>query len=144
MIFHDDYNNNCNGNCSINNDNSGNDNLVTIIVLVVVMPEVVVAEEAPISMVVVMQQRPWSTMECSQPASCIPCFGLPWKTDQLQHEPSQSYVLGRRCDPVSSTFTSHSGSALASPDMRSSPWLCPACLPFTTSMSAPPNHHCHN
>ena len=38
---------------------------------------------------------------------------------------------------VISVFTSHTGNAPASPNMRPAPWLCSACLPTTTSIPTP-------
>ena len=38
---------------------------------------------------------------------------------------------------VISVFPTHSGNAPASPDIRPTTWLCPACLPNTSSIPAP-------
>ena len=38
---------------------------------------------------------------------------------------------------VISVFPTHSGNAPASPDIRPTTWLCPTCLPNTSSITAP-------
>ena len=83
---------------------------------------------------------PWSTMECRQPTG--------WTTNQsllvassVKAFPSGPYPELRTWmvvrTGVISVFTSHLGNAPASPYMRPTTWLCPTCLPTTSSTPAP-------
>ena len=93
-----------------------------------------------------LNMRPWSTMECSQPAA--------WTTNRSllvasRVRPFQEYrPIPTRPYPelrtwmvvrsgVISVFPTHSGNAPASPDIRPTTWICPACLPSTNSIPAP-------
>ena len=90
--------------------------------------------------------RPWSTMECSQPAARTTNRSLlmasrvrPFQEDRPI--PARTYPELRTWmvvrSGVISVFPTHSGNAPASPDIRPTTWLCPACLPSTNSIPAP-------
>ena len=92
------------------------------------------------------QERPRSTMECSQPAAWTTNRSLlvasrvrPFQEDRPI--PARTYPELRTWmvvrSGVISVFPTHSGNAPASPDIRQTPWLCPACLPSTSSFPAP-------
>ena len=91
-------------------------------------------------------RRSWSTMECSQPAA--------WTTNRSLLVASRARAFPVRQTNSGSTLPraahldgyvigchqcviSHWGCAPASPDQRPTPWLCPACIPSTTSIPAP-------
>ena len=80
--------------------------------------------------------RPWSTMECSQPAAWTTNRSLlvasrvrPFQEDrQIPARPYpelRTWMVVR--SGVISVFPTHSGNAPASPDVRPTTWLCPAC-----------------
>ena len=86
--------------------------------------------------------RPWSTMECSQPAAWTANRSLlvasrvrPFQEDRPI--PTRPYPELRTWMVVRSGVTTLSGNDPASPDIRPTTWLCPACLPSTSSISAP-------
>ena len=92
------------------------------------------------------RSRPWSTMECSQPAAWTTNRSLlvasrvrPFQEDGLiparPYPELRTWMVVR--SGVISVFPTHSGNAPASPDMRPTTWLCPACLPSTNSIPAP-------
>ena len=90
--------------------------------------------------------RPWSTMECSHPAE--------WTTNRSLLVASRAKAFPRILTNSGSTLpgaahldgdvigchqciTWKSGGALASPTCDQTPWPCPACMPFTTSIPVP-------
>ena len=90
--------------------------------------------------------RPWSTMECSQPAAWTTNWSLlvasrvrPFQEDRpiptRPYPELRTWMVVR--SGVISVFPTHSGNAPASPDIRPTTWLWPACLPSTNSMPAP-------
>ena len=90
--------------------------------------------------------RPWITMQCSQPVAWTTNRSLlvasrvrPFQEDRPI--PARPYPELRTWmvvwSGVISVFPTHSGNAPASPDIRPTTWLCPACLPSTNSISAP-------
>ena len=90
--------------------------------------------------------RPWSTMECSQPAAWTTNQSLlvasrvrPFQEDRpiptRPYPELRTWMVVR--SGVISVFSTHSGNAPASPDIRPTTWLCPACLPSTNSVPAP-------
>ena len=87
--------------------------------------------------------RPWSTMECSQPAAWTTNRSLlvasrvrPFQDDRpipaRPYPELRTWMVVR--SGVISVFPTHSGNAPASPDIRPTTWLCPACLPNTSSI----------
>ena len=87
-----------------------------------------------------------STMECSQPAAWTTNWSLlvasrvrPFQVDrQIPARPYpelRTWMVVR--SGVISVFPTHSGNAQASPDIRPTTWLCPACLPSTNSIHDP-------
>ena len=90
--------------------------------------------------------RPWSTMECSQPAAWSKNRSLlvasrVWPFQKDRPIPARPYPILRTWmvvrSGVISVFPTHSGNAQASTDIRPTTWLCPACLPSTNSIPAP-------
>ena len=90
--------------------------------------------------------RPWSTMECSQTAAWTTNRNLlmasrvrPFQEDlPIPTRPYPelcTWMVVR--SGVISVFPTHYGNAPASPDIRPTTWLCPACLPSTNSIPAP-------
>ena len=88
----------------------------------------------------------WITMECSQPAAWTTNRSLlvasrvrPFQEDRPI--PTRPYPELRTWmvvwSGVISVFLTNSGNAPASPDIRPTTWLCPACLPSTNSIPAP-------
>ena len=91
-------------------------------------------------------ERPWSTMECSQPAAWTTKRSLlmasrvrPFQEDRpipaRPYPELRTWMVVR--SGVISVFPTHSGNAPASPDIRPTTWLCPACLPSTNSTPSP-------
>ena len=92
------------------------------------------------------KMRPWSPTECSQPAAWTTNRGLlvashvrPFQEDRpipaRPYPELRTWMVVRL--GVISVFPTHSGNAPASPDMRPTTWLCPACQPSTNSIPAP-------
>ena len=90
--------------------------------------------------------RPWITMECSQPFAWTTNRSLLvasrfWPFQEDRPIPARPYPELRTWmvvrSGVISVFPTHSGNAPASPDIRPTTWLCPACLPSTNSIPAP-------
>ena len=91
-------------------------------------------------------ERPWSTMECSQPAAWTMNRSLlvASRVRRFQEDrpiPAPPYPELRTWmvvrSGVISVFPTHSGNAPESPDIRPTTWLCSACLPSTNSIPAP-------
>ena len=91
-------------------------------------------------------RRPWSTMECSQPAAWTTNRSLlvasrvePFQEDRpipaRPYPELRTWMVVR--SGVFSVFPTHYGNAPASPDIRPTTWLCPACVPSTNSIPAP-------
>ena len=90
--------------------------------------------------------RPWSTIECSQPAAWTTNRSLlvasrvrPFQEDRsipARPYPEQRTWMVVRSGVISA-FPTHSENAPASPDICPTTWLCPACLPNTSSIPAP-------
>ena len=90
--------------------------------------------------------RPWSTMECSQPAAWTTKRSLlvasrvrPFQEDRpipARPYPELSTWMVVRSGVIS-VFPTHSGNAPTSPDIRPTTYLCPECLPNTSSIPAP-------
>ena len=89
---------------------------------------------------------PCITMECSQPAAWTTNRSLlvasrvrPFQEDRpipaRPYPELRTWMVVR--SGVISVFPTHSGNAPASPDIRPTTWLCPACLPSTNSIPAP-------
>ena len=89
---------------------------------------------------------PWSTMECSQPAawttnrsllvaSCVRPFQEDRPIPNRPYPELRTWMAVR--SSVISVFPTHSGNAPASPDIRPTTWLCPACLASTNSIPVP-------
>ena len=90
--------------------------------------------------------RPWITMECSQPVAWTTNRSLrvasrvkPFQEDRpipaRPYHELRTWMVVR--SGVISVFPTHSGNAPASPDIRPTTWLCPACLPSTNAIPAP-------
>ena len=86
--------------------------------------------------------RPWSAAnrlhgQRTGAFSWRPVLGLFRKTDQFRLDPSQNCAPGWRCDRESSVY--HLALEMYSGIFRhaTNPWLCPACLPNTSSIPAP-------
>ena len=90
--------------------------------------------------------RPWSTMESSQLAAWTMNWILlvasrvrPFQEDRpipaRPYPELRTWMVVR--SGVISVFSTHSGNDPASPDIRPTTWLCPACLPSTNSIPAP-------
>ena len=90
--------------------------------------------------------RPWITMECSQPVAWTKNRSLlvasrvrPFQEDRpipaRPYQELRTRMVVR--SGVISVFPTHSGNAPASPDIRPTTWLCPACLPSINSIPAP-------
>ena len=90
--------------------------------------------------------RPWSTMECSQPTAwttnrslLVASRARPFQEDRpipaRPYPELRTWMVVR--SGVISVFPTHFGNAPASPDIRPTTWLCPACLPSTNSIPAP-------
>ena len=91
-------------------------------------------------------RRPWSTMECSQPAAWTTNRSLlvashvrPFQVDRpipaRPYPELRTWMVVR--SGVISVFPTHSENAPASPDIRPTTRLCPACLASTNSIPAP-------
>ena len=96
--------------------------------------------------IVAAEERPWITMDCSRPAAWTTNRSLlvasrvrPFQEDrQIPARPYpelRTWMVVR--SGVISVFPTQSVNAPASPDIRPTTWLCPACLPSTNSIPAP-------